>query len=78
MPNAWALGLGRLAVQSALGETLRAEIDVTSLTAEEASTCACAWRRPSRTALRVSTTTRCCPTPQWTLQRRADGNPTCG
>ena len=36
-PNAWALGLGRLAVQSALGETLRAEIDVTSLTPEEAS-----------------------------------------
>jgi pilus assembly protein FimV len=32
-----ALGLGRLAVQSALGETLRAEIDITSLTAEESS-----------------------------------------
>jgi pilus assembly protein FimV len=31
-----ALGLGRLAVQSALGETLRAEIDITSLSAEEA------------------------------------------
>ena len=30
--QAWALGLGRLTVQSALGETLRAEIDVTSLT----------------------------------------------
>ncbi|MFZ5545831.1 MAG: FimV/HubP family polar landmark protein [Pseudomonadota bacterium] len=36
--NAWALGLGRLSVQSALGETLKAEIDVTSLTPEEAST----------------------------------------
>ena len=34
--NAWALGLGRLSVQSSLGETLRAEIDVTSLTPEEA------------------------------------------
>jgi len=33
-----ALGLGRLSVQSALGETMRAEIDVTSLTPEEAST----------------------------------------
>ncbi|HEY1127855.1 MAG TPA: hypothetical protein VGF12_00495, partial [Roseateles sp.] len=33
-----ALGLGKLNVQSALGETMRAEIDVTSLTAEEAST----------------------------------------
>ncbi len=35
--SAWALGLGRLDVQSALGETLRAEIEVTSITAEEAS-----------------------------------------
>lgn len=34
----WALGLGRITVQSALGETLRAEIDVTSMTPEEAST----------------------------------------
>ncbi len=32
-----ALGLGRLSVQSALGETLRAEIEVTNLTAEEAA-----------------------------------------
>lgn len=36
--SAQALGLGRLNVQSALGETMRAEIDVTSLTPEEAST----------------------------------------
>jgi len=35
--QAWALGLGRLSVQSALGETLRAEIEVTSITPEEAS-----------------------------------------
>lgn len=35
--QASALGLGRLAVQSALGETLRAEIEVTSITPEEAS-----------------------------------------
>ena len=33
----WALGLGRLNVQSALGETLKAEIEVTSITAEEAA-----------------------------------------
>jgi pilus assembly protein FimV len=33
---AWALGLGRLNVQSALGESLRAEIDITSMTAAEA------------------------------------------
>ncbi len=36
-PGAWALGLGRLNVQSALGESLRAEIDVTSLTSEESA-----------------------------------------
>lgn len=35
--SAHALGLGRLNVQSSLGETMRAEIDVTSLTPEEAS-----------------------------------------
>ena len=35
--HAAALGLGRLAVQSALGESLRAEIDVTSITPEEAA-----------------------------------------
>ncbi len=33
---AWALGLGRLNVQSALGESLRAEIDITSMSAAEA------------------------------------------
>ena len=33
-----ALGLGKLSVQSALGETMRAEIDVTSLSTEEAAT----------------------------------------
>jgi len=32
----WALGLGRLNVQSALGESLRAEIDITSMSAAEA------------------------------------------
>jgi pilus assembly protein FimV len=35
--TSWSLGLGRLNVQSALGEPLRAEIDVTSITAEEAA-----------------------------------------
>ena len=34
-PAASALGLGRLSVQSSLGEVLRAEIDITSMTAEE-------------------------------------------
>ena len=34
--QAWGLGLGSSKVQSALGETLKAEIDVSSMTAEEA------------------------------------------
>ncbi|MES2889059.1 MAG: FimV/HubP family polar landmark protein [Pseudomonadota bacterium] len=37
-PTAWSLGLGRLSVQSSLGETLKAEIDVTSVSPDEAST----------------------------------------
>lgn len=36
--GAWGLGLGRLNVQSALGENLRAEIDVASLSSEEEGT----------------------------------------
>lgn len=36
--SAWSLGLGRLSVQSALGEGMRAEIDITTLSPEEAST----------------------------------------
>ena len=35
--EAWALALGRATVQSGLGEPLRAEIDVPSITAEEAA-----------------------------------------
>ncbi len=36
-PSATALGLGRLSVKSALGESLRAEIEVTAMTPEEAA-----------------------------------------
>lgn len=36
--NAWALALGRITVQSRLGEPLRAEIDVPSISADEAAT----------------------------------------
>ena len=35
--SSWSLGLGRMAVQSALGESLRAEIDITSISPEEAA-----------------------------------------
>ena len=52
--SAWALGLGRLNVQSALGETLRAEIDITSLTAEEDSTLRVRIASPDSCASMVS------------------------
>ena len=39
-PEAQALGVGRLNVQSALGEGMRAEIDITSLSADEAASLA--------------------------------------
>jgi pilus assembly protein FimV len=38
MPQAWALSLGRVTVLSALGEPLRAEIDIPSITPDEAAT----------------------------------------
>ena len=36
--GSWALGLGQIRIQSALGEALRAEVEVISLTPEEAAT----------------------------------------
>jgi pilus assembly protein FimV len=71
--SAWSLGLGRLAVQSALGEPLRAEIDVTSLTSEEAGSL--------RVRVAPSETYRAAgvdynpvlPGTQVSLARRADG-----
>ncbi len=39
-PSAAALGVGRLNVQSALGEGMRAEIDITSLSTDEAASLA--------------------------------------
>lgn len=36
MADAWALSLGRIAVQSALGQPLRAEIDIPAITPDEA------------------------------------------
>ena len=71
--NAWALGLGRLSVQSALGETLRAEIEVTSMTAEEASSLR--LRIAPAEAYRAAGVdyNPALPSAQVTLQRRPDG-----
>src|SRR5688572_20954317 len=35
--GAWAVGLGRLAVQSSLGEVMRAEIELTDITPQDAA-----------------------------------------
>ena len=73
--GAWALGLGRLAVQSSLGETLRAEIDVTSLTPEEAGNLKIRIAPPeSYRSLGVEYNS-VLPTTQAALLKRADGRP---
>lgn len=73
--DAWALGLGKLAVQSSLGETLRAEIDVTSLTPEEAGNLKVRIAPPeSYRSLGVDYNS-VLPSTQATLLKRADGRP---
>ena len=74
-PSAWALGLGRLSVQSALGETLRAEIDITSLTADESSTLALRVASPEAYRAAGVEYNAALANAQVTLQRRSDGRP---
>ena len=73
--DAWALGLGRLAVQSALGETLRAEIDVTSLTPEEAGNLKIRIATPETYRASGVDYNSVLPTTQAALLRRSDGRP---
>jgi len=73
--NAWALGLGRLQVQSSLGEILRAEIDVTSLTPEEASNLNVRIAPPESYRAAGVDYNAVLPGTQVVLQRRADGRP---
>jgi pilus assembly protein FimV len=68
-----ALGLGRLAVQSSLGEALRAEIDVTSLTPEEAATLRMQVAAPEAFRAAGIEFNPALAGAQVTLQRRADG-----
>ena len=75
MPSAWALGLGRLQVQSALGETLRAEIDVTSLSPEEASNLKVRVAAPETYRTAGVEYNPVLPGTQVELRRRADGRP---
>ncbi len=70
-----ALGLGRLNVQSALGETLKAEIDVSSLTPEEASNLKVSVAKPEAYRAAGVDYNAVLPSTQVALQRRADGRP---
>jgi pilus assembly protein FimV len=71
--SAWALSLGRMAVQSSLGEPLRAEIDVTSITAEEASSLRVRVAPPEAYRAAGVDYNAALPSAQVSLQRRADG-----
>ena len=71
--GAWALSLGRIAVQSALGEPLRAEIDVPEINAEEASSLIAKVASPQAFATAGLEYSPAISNLQATLQRRPDG-----
>ncbi|WP_238139695.1 FimV/HubP family polar landmark protein [Roseateles aquatilis] len=73
--SAWGLGLGKLTVQSALGETLRAEIDVSSLTTEEASSLKLRVAPPESYRSSGLDYNAVLASAQVQLARRADGRP---
>ncbi len=71
----WALGLGRLNVQSVLGETLRAEIDITSITPEEAASIRLRVAPPEAYRSAGVEYNAVLSGANVTLDRRADGRP---
>jgi len=73
--GASALGLGRVNVQSVLGEALRAEIEVTSLNAEEASSLRVNLASPEAFKASGVEYNSVLAGANITLQRRADGRP---
>jgi pilus assembly protein FimV len=73
--GASALGLGRVNVQSVLGESLRAEIEVTSLSAEEASSLRVNLASPDAFKSSGVEYNAVLSGATITLQRRADGRP---
>ena len=72
-PLASALGLGRLNVQSSLGEVLRAEIDVTSLSAEEQANLRIRVAPPESYRAANVDYNPVLPGTRATLEKRADG-----
>jgi pilus assembly protein FimV len=73
--SSWALGLGKLNVQSALGEALRAEIDVTSLTGEESASLQVRVATPETYRAAGVDYNQVLGATTIVLQRRADGRP---
>ena len=71
--DALALGVGRLIVQSALGEGMRAEIDLSSLTPEESTSLAVRLAPPEAYRLAGVDYNAVLATTQATVLRRADG-----
>ncbi len=71
--GAAALGLGRMAVQSALGESLRAEIDITSMTPEEASSLRVRVAPPEAYRAAGIDYNAALPSTQVSVAKRADG-----
>ncbi len=72
-PLAQALGVGRLNVQSALGEGMRAEIDITSLTPDEAASLAVRIASPDTYRAAGVDYNAVLAATQATVVRRADG-----
>ncbi len=70
---AHALGLGRVTVQSALGEPLRAEIDIVEISAEEASSLRASVANADAFKAAGLEYTAAVANVQVSLQRRADG-----
>lgn len=73
--DSWAVGLGRLSVQSNLGETLRAEIDITSLTPAEAADLKVHVASPDAYRAAGVDYNVVLPSTHAALLRRADGRP---
>jgi pilus assembly protein FimV len=71
--QAWALSLGRISVQSALGEPLRAEIDVPNISAEEAASLKATVAAPAAFVAAGLEYNAAMSELQATLTRRADG-----
>ena len=71
--NAWALALGRITVQSALGDPLRAEIDILDINAEEAASLKTTVALPEAFRAAGLEYNPALSGAQISLQRRADG-----